>query len=205
MTKYAKVGPPFNFLGHLSLEQKTAFYSWLEARKDNFTGIKEFHQIRAQQLRKTAGLLESFYASESLKPSFEKASWQPGDSGYFPYAQRDDQQPAVAVQRIKERYKEQLQHHDEAVFQMNWLRNHIERQEDQAQFAYEAVAAVTTLKSQLDGMFDSGDYDAVLVKDTAKFRVHQLDEPTKWEKDKAAYGSASIKMPDEPSMNQVEL
>ena len=201
MSKYARVGSPFNFLGHMSLEQKNAFYSWLDSKKDNYTPIKEFHQIRSQQLRKTAGLLEDFYTSEKLKPSFDKAPWEPGPQGHFPYAQRDDQQPAVIVQRIKERVKDQLQHDDEAVFWMNWLRVHIEKQEDQAQIAFEATTDIAALRAELDALFDSGSYDAVLVKDTNSFRVHQLDDPTTWEKEQFSYGSTengkpSIKMLD---------
>jgi hypothetical protein len=201
MSKYARVGAPFNFLGHMSLDQKNAFYSWLDSKKANFAPIQEFHQIRSQQLRKTAGLLEDFYASEKLKPSFAKAPWEPGPQGYFPYTQRDDQQPAVLVQRIKERVKEQLQHDDEAVFWMNWLRTHIEKQEDMAQIASEASAEITALKKELDALFDGGTYDAVLVKDTKVYRVHQLDDPTETEMKRVAYDASdkngyTIKMPE---------
>ncbi len=197
MTSYAKIGSPFNFLGHMSLAQKEAFYTWINERKANFAAIQEFHQIRAQQLRKTAGLLENFYASKSLKPSFDKQPWQPGDQGYFPYVQKDDQLPAVTVQRIKERYKEQLQSDDESVFWMNWLRNHIERQEDLAQFANEGESVVGELQGELDTLFDNPSYDAVLVKDTTKFRVHQLDDPTTWEKQQFSHSDTiSLKMPD---------
>ena len=180
MGKYARVGSPFNFLGHFSVTQKSAFYAWLKARKGNFDAIKEFHQIRSQQLRKTAGLLETFYAKEGLKPTFEKAAWSP--TNHFTYPNRDDMQPAIAVASIKEYYKEQLQHDDEAVFWMNWLRVQIERQEDLAQAASEANEEVTALQVSIDGMFSQDAFDTVLVKDETKFRVSQFDDPTSWER-----------------------
>jgi len=180
MTSYAKIGSPFNFLGHFSAAQKTAFYAWLAARKGNFTSITEFHQIRSQQLRKTGGLLETIYASANLSPSFNKAPWSP--TNWFSYPNRDDVQPAVAVATIKDRYKEQMQHDDEAVFWMNWLHVQIERQEDLAQYASEANTTVAALQTQLDAMFNQSAYDAVLVKDTSKFRVSQFDDPTAGER-----------------------
>lgn len=175
---FARVGSPFNFLGHMNEAQKKSFYSWIKPRLTKFTAIKEFHQIRAQQLRKTAGLLEAFYAKEGLAPTFVKESWDP--TSHFTYATRDDTQPALAMQKIKEPLKEQLQHDDEAVFWMNWLRVQIERQEDLAQYAYEAPASIAKAQSDLDAMFTQPVYDAVLVTEAnkGKFRVHQMDEPT---------------------------
>jgi hypothetical protein len=180
MGKYARVGSPFNFLGHFSVTQKSAFYAWIKARKGNFDAIKEFHQIRSQQLRKTAGLLEAFYAKENLKPTFEKAAWSP--TNHFTYPNRDDMEPALAMATIKERYKEQLQHDDEAVFWMNWLHCQIERQEDLAQHAFEANDDITALQTDIDAMFNRASFDTVLVTNETRYRVSQFDDPTSWER-----------------------
>jgi len=175
---FARTKSPFNFMGHMSEAQKLGFYSWLKARKDNFTAIKEFHQIRAQQLRKTAGLLEAFYKPESLEPTFVKEPWSP--SHHFTYSCNDDIDPAKVVNYIKTRYKEQLQYDDEATFHMNWLRVQIERQEDLAQVASEAPMMIPKFQEQLDTMFNQPRYDSVLVlnSNADKFRTNQMDEPT---------------------------
>lgn len=201
--KYARVGPPFNFLGHFTESQRQEFEKWVNKRTDNFDKIKVHYQIRAQQLRKTAGLLEQFYQSkndEQLAPTFEKEAWQPGSDGHFVYSYRDDHVPAVMMSRLKRPFKEQLQRHDEAVFHMNLLRNQIERLEDLAQQQEDAKTKVPDLLTQVQNLFNRPEYQAVLVKDQSdlykgepRYRVHQLDEPTAWEKEQRKHGGDQLK------------
>lgn len=195
--KYAKTGPPFHFLGHFSESQKEAFKKWIDARAQNFPAIQEHNQIRAQQLRKLAGILEKHYQDgEQLGPSFQKEAWQPGPEGHTHYAFRDDHQPMVVMSQIKDKFQDQLQRQDEAVFHMNQVRVLIERHEDTAQVAKEAPTEVQQLWAQIETLFTQPQYQAVLVKDKTdtygkdaagnpapRFRVHQLDEPTPWERD----------------------
>lgn len=192
--KYAQPGPPFNFLGSFSVTQREAFKKWVEARKGNFPAIQEFHQIRAQQLRKTAGLLETFYSAlndEKLAPSFRKEAWKPGPHGHFAPRTEDDHLPMVTMSKIKARFREQLQRDDEAVFMMNQVRNLIEKEEDAAQYAYEIMGDgednLKALLAKIDGYFGQVEYESILVDDTRLyhgqpyFRVHPFDEPTQWE------------------------
>lgn len=207
MPKYSKVGPPFDFLGHLSESQKEEFYKWLNKRKDNFKEIEKWWRIRAHQLRKTAGVLEKWYKEkndESLKTRWEKAVWEPGKHGHLLYVNRDDRLPSICVSEIKEPYKEQLQRDDEGMFQMGHLRTMIEKAEDQAQRAKEAPATVSELMAKLDRYFSQPEYQAVLVKDKSdlyegqpRFRVSQMDEPTIWEKEKASAESKHIQFKEQ--------
>ena len=192
--KYAYAGPPFNFLGHMSESQYNKFQPWVNARVSKFPSIQQFYQIRAAQLRKTSGALEQFYKTlndEVLTPTFVKTPWQPGMAGWFSYSYRNDQLPMVAMSNIKTYMKEQLLRQDEAVFQMNHIRNVIEKTEDKAQYANEATAGIQTLFTQITSYFNKPEYQAVLVKDLsdqyppgsgqARYRVNQLDAPTQWE------------------------
>ena len=114
------------------------------------------YQIRAQQMRKTAGALEQYYQTvndDQLAPSFAKAAWQPPTTGYFQYAHRDDHLPAVTVGQIKTYLKERLQRQDEAVFHMNHARNIIEKIEDRAQYQADAKTQVPKLISQINDYF----------------------------------------------------
>ncbi len=193
---YAYPGPPFNFLGTLSETQRDAFKTWVNARQNLFPAVQSFYQIRANNLRKTAGVLEKYYSlvtastsnPELLAPTFQKIEWQPGSDGYFVPAPRNDHIPMVTVSAIKKYYKQQLQRQDESVFHMNHLRNLIEKTEDLAQYANDAVSQVPPLQNQLDGLFAQAQYQAVLVKDQTdqyagqpRFRVNPLDAPTTWE------------------------
>jgi|SRR5271154_468376 len=198
---YGYTGPPFNFLGHQSLTQFQAFTTWVRAREKNFTPIQQHFQIRAEQLRKTSGVLEKFYNTlndESLAPTFNKKPWKPGPQGNFNYPYRDDQLPMVAMSHIKDYSKEQFQRQDESVFAMNYLRNIIEKTEDKAEKAFLAMNptqfsndTVENLITRINGYFSLPEYEAVLVNDQTdvypdqtsqpRFRVHQLDIPTQWE------------------------
>src|SRR5208337_2573115 len=112
------------------------------------------YQIRAQQLRKTAGALEQFYATvndEKLAATFAKAAWQPPTSGYTQYVNRDDQLPMVAMGQIKVFLKERLQRQDEAVFHMNHIRNIIEKTEDKAEYAADGASTVADLIAKING------------------------------------------------------
>lgn len=192
--KYARVGPPFNFLGHHTESQKNAFKDWVNTRAPKLAQVQVSNQIRAQQLRKTAGVLEKFYQTHSdevLAPTFEKPVWKPGADGHFVYAAQNDHVPMVVMTRIKAKLQPQLERHDEAVFEMNRIRNLIERYEDHAQKAKDAPSELTDLFSQLETLFSQPQYEAVLVKDvdqsnwyegSPRYRVHALDEPTPWEK-----------------------
>ena len=198
---YGYTGPPFNFLGHLSLTQFNAFTTWVDARAGNFPDIQQHYQIRAAQLRKTAGVLEKFYSTlndELLAPTFNKKPWKPGPQGQFDYPYRDDQLPMVAMSQIKDYMKEQFQRQDDSVFQMNHLRNIIEKTEDKAEKAFQAMNptqftndTVGSLITRINGYFSLPEYEAVLVNDQTnvyplkstqpRFRVNQLDAPTQWE------------------------
>jgi hypothetical protein len=206
--KYALPGPPFNFLGNFSETQRDNLKAWVNARKSKFAAIQLHHQIRAQQLRKTAGVLEQFYANtndQKLTPTFQKEAWQPGPYGHFNYAYRDDHIPMVTVAKLKTAMQAQFQRDDEGVFYMNLVRTIIEKHEDAAQYANDAVSStavnnVTQLLSDIDGLFAKNEYQAVLVKDQTdqygsgaaagpRFRVHQFDFPTQWELERMNHSS----------------
>ena len=98
--QYAYPGPPFNFLGTFTVSQREALNTWVNGRLGNFTGIELFYRIRAEQFRKTAGLLEAYYLTEdpdALKPTFQKPAWQPGAQGHWVPAPRNDHIPMVYV------------------------------------------------------------------------------------------------------------
>jgi len=218
---YGYTGPPFNFLGHFCKTQFDAFTSWVNARTSRFPAIQQHYQIRAAQLRKTAGALERYYATlndEVLKPTFKKEPWKPGPQGHFNYPYRDDQLPMVAMGQIKDYMKDQFQRQDEAVFQMNHLRNVIEKTEDKAEKSFLAANStqwsnetVPSLITRLNGYFGVPAYEAVLVndqknvypKETTKprFRVHQLDIPTQYEIEQATSAPAGTG----PSVNTKEI
>lgn len=198
--KYGFTGPPFNFLGHFCNTQYQTFKSWVNTRQGQFPAIQQFHQIRAAQLRKTAGVLEQFYAKandEALKPTFEKSPWKPGPDGWFGYVNRNDQLPMVAVAGVKDHLREWLQRQDESVFAMNQVRHLIEKTEDKAQAASEAPTDISVLFRKIESYFEQPEYAAVLVKDTTdvyppgssqpRYRVHQLDAPTQWEKEQSSH------------------
>lgn len=196
--KYGYAGPPFNFLGHFCTTQWNAFQSFVGTSKANLPAIQLHYQIRAAQQRKTAGVLEKFYSSASpvLAPTFTKIVWKPGPNGWFSYVQRDDHLPMVAISQIKDILQSQFQWQDEGVFQMNQLRNLIEKNEDRAQKANEGTGNIATLITAINGYFNKPEYQAALVKDQTdvyptgttqpRFRVHQLDVPTQWEQEKHA-------------------
>lgn len=208
---YGYTGPPFNFLGHFCTTQWNAFTTWVNAHTGNFPAIQQFYQIRAAQLRRTAGALEQFYAKnndEVLTPTFKKEPWKPGPKGHFNYNFRDDHLPMAAMYQIKDYMKEQFQRQDEGVFAMNHLRNLIEKTEDKAEKAKQALTptqfsneTIATLLTRINGYFGLPEYEAVLVKDQAdfyptgttqpRFRVHQLDVPTAWEVAQATLSQAS--------------
>jgi hypothetical protein len=190
---YANVGPPFNFLGNFTESQKTAFFTWINAQTTNLPQIQTHHQIRAQQLRKSAGMLETYYSTQNtevLTTNFQKAAWQPGPNGHQTYAVRDDQQPMVIVGQIKKYLKETLHRQDEAIFHMNHVRRMIEKSEDNAQYASDAPTHIPTLLNSINQLFTEPQYQAALVRDTTdtyqgqpRFRVNHLDPPTPWEVD----------------------
>src|SRR5271157_3117791 len=179
--RYAYSGPPFNWLGHVAESQWNAFQSWYNngvpnegvtyttaSDPDSWTATQRHYQIRAQQLRKTAGALEQFYATtndEKLAPTFSKDAWQPPASGYSQYVHRNDQLPMVAMGQIKVYLKERLQRQDDAVFFMNHIRNIIEKMEDKAEYAADAPSSVADSIAKINGYFTLPAYSAVLVKD----------------------------------------
>jgi hypothetical protein len=200
-SEYVRVGAPFDFLGHFTESQKEAFKTWVEGRKGNFPAIRDHHRMRAQQLRKTAGMLEAFYAKEhieALSPSFKKEAWQPGPDGHWPYAYGNDHFPAMTMREIKDQFRYQMELQNEAVFHMNHLRNQIEVQEDKAQYAHEAAGVVDSMMQRIDALFTQPEYQAVLVRDVSdpykgepRFRVNQMDKPTAWEIDQSRLLSSS--------------
>ena len=187
---YAQTGPPFNFLGNMSETQRNAFTAWISSQSQTLPAVQTFHQIRAQQLRKTGGLLEQFYAAAAvpLAPSFIKATWKPAMKGHFAYGYRNDHLPAMAVSNVKDYFRAKLVHMDDAVFHMNHLRTQVERHEDLAQYANDGVQKVPLLMDRLQTMFGQPEYQGCLVKDItdqycgqARFRTNQFDTPTPWE------------------------
>lgn len=201
---YGYTGPPFNFLGHFCTTQFNAFSAWVNKRTGNFPAIQQFYQIRAAQLRKTAGVLNQFYTTlndEVLNPTFTKGSWKAAPGGQFGYVFRDDQLPMVAMSKIKGYMRPQFQRQDESVFTMNQIRNLIEKTEDKAQYAWQAVndstQSISTLLTNINGYFGKTEYEAVLVSDQTdvyptgttqpRYRVHQLDVPTQYEIEQTAH------------------
>jgi hypothetical protein len=220
--QYAYSGPPFNFLGTFTASQKQALETWVKGRLDNFAGIEVFYRIRAQQLRKTAGLLETYYLNDdpdALKPTFQKPAWQPGPQGHWVPGPRIDHIPMVYVSQIKGYMQPQFEHDDDAVFFMNHLRTIIERNEDEAQFAVDALSTANPFSipvsiAKIESLFTQPEYQAVLVDDVntanmyrgAKkdkppqpyFRVNPLDPPTVWELEqhsKSTDGNIQLKFP----------
>jgi hypothetical protein len=110
--------------------------------------------------------------------------------------------------------KEQLQRQDESVFAMNHIRNIIEKTEDKAEKAYQAMnatqfsnnAIVESIITRIKGYFGLPEYAAVLVNDQTdvypaktanglpgtqpRYRVNQLDIPTQWEVEQATNAPA---------------
>jgi len=208
--KYAYPGPPFNWLGTFTLSQKNAFKNWVVDRLDNFPAIELYYRIRAQQLRKTAGLLEKYYsgATPPLAPTFEKTAWQPGPQGHWVPGPGNDHEPMVYISDIKAYMQPQFEYDDEAVFMMNHLRTLVERLEDEAEYASEGAAKVAADLVAIENLIGQPQYQAVLVDDVNSsnmykgqpyFRVNALDPPTIYELEqhsKSTDGTIAIKFPD---------
>jgi hypothetical protein len=214
--QYAYAHPPFHFLGHFSASQWNAFQAWVSARQNNLTPISQFHQIRAQQLRKTAGVLEKYYSTvndQPLAPTFSKTLWKPGQYGHFAYPYDNDQLPMVLMSKIKTQFKDMLQRDEEAVFHMNQIRCLIEKSEDRAQYAHDFIQPATStasgipdtlqpLLTKINSYFSKPEYVAVLVDDINSlykgqpyFRVNQADTPTIWELEQMNHSDPSLGLP----------
>ena len=187
--EYAYAHPPFNWLGNFSLSQWQALKAWISVRQGDIPAISMFHRIRAEQLRKTAGLLERYYQSvypnepsaygQKLSPTFQKAVWQPGPDGHFNYASGDDHLPMIMVSRIKRGMKGMLQRDEDAVYGMNQVRCLIEKHEDWAQYAHDftlqratgpgsSPRTLSELLAKIDSSFANAaqlNLDTVLVDD----------------------------------------
>lgn len=185
---YAKVGPPFNFLGHQNKSQYASFKNWVNQETSGQKDASTFYRMRAQQLRKSAGMLEACYQG-SLSPSFQKEVWKPGPDGHFGSPVQDDHRPMVAMSEVKGYLRKKLQVQDEAVFFMNRVRTIIERTEDAAQYALESVEKLPELLTAIDSMYNEPRYSKSLIKDQEEqyegeplYRANTLDPPTAWEK-----------------------
>ena len=192
MPTLSNPGPPFHFQGTLTETQKGSLEKWIDGRKKNFEPITTFHQVRAHQLRKSAGLLEEFYKAKGIAPSFSKEPWQPDVKGHFLPTVRDDYGPSVAVAAIKDRMQDQMAVDDDAQFRMNYIRTHIELHEDMAQEASEGSSHVDQHLADLNSCFGDPNYRGACVKDLTdtyeggpRFRAHPLDPPTAWERQTA--------------------
>ena len=202
--RYAYDHPPFHFLGHFTKSQWNSFQSWVSKRQGNFSKISQFHQIRAQQLRKTAGVLEQFYLTvndQQLSPTFTKDLWQAGSNGHFAYPYDNDHMPMVMMSKVKARFKGMLQRDEDGVFFMNQVRCLIEKHEYSAQESHDFTQTTTSstattatpealqpLLAKINSYFSKPEYAAVLVDDVNNlyqgqpyFRVHQADQPTPYE------------------------
>jgi hypothetical protein len=207
----------------MSVTQKNTFYAWITRNNKNQVPAMTWYQIRANQLRKSAGLLERYYATEypdsstpqPMTPSFIKDEWQPGPTGHVLYINGDDVIPSINVSHLKDYFKHMLQRDDEGMFWMNWLRNHIERHEDMANMHYDAAIAVPKLQGDLNTMFSSPEFENVLVDDTKTSvvgvngvslpgpfnRTSQLNPQTAWETslDSHLDSGLGISTPPQPS------
>ena len=218
--KYGYPGPPFNWLGNFSKTQWTTFKTWAGQRSADIPNVSTFHRIRAQQLRKTAGVLEQYYSSvypqeagsygETLAPTFQKEPWKPGQFGHFVYSSPDDQLPGVMVGRVKTQMKDMLQRHEDAVYAMNQIRCLIEKHEDWAQYQNDFVQDPTgvtvdpetmqELLARVDSYFAKPEYANALVDDTnlykgqPYFRVNFADPPTQWELEQANHSTPSTEI-----------
>jgi hypothetical protein len=186
-------------------------------RQNNFAPISQFYQIRAQQLRKTAGVLEQYYNTlndQHLAPTFSKTLWKPGQYGHFAYPYDNDHLPMVMMSKVKTRFKDMLQRDEEAVFHMNQVRCLIEKNEDMAQHAHDFIQPANStsnndspetlqpLLAKINSYFSKPEYVAVLVDDINSlykgqpyFRVHQADTPTTWELEQMMHTDPSLGMP----------
>ena len=144
-------GSPFDALGNLSKSQLLVLTQWVSLRQGDVGDISTFHRIRAQQLRKTAGILEKYYSSvypgeagsynEALAPTFRKEKWQPDPiQGYASPAPVDDQLPMNTMSQIKNGMREMFQRREDAIYYLNQVRCLIEKHEDWAQYAYDFVS-----------------------------------------------------------------
>ena len=222
---YGYTGPPFNFLGHFCTSQWNAFTTWVNQHTGNLPAVQQFYQIRAAQLRKTAGVLNQFYQNvndDKLSPTFNKAAWRPAPQGHFGYVFRNDHLPMIAVSQIKDYMRPQFQRQDESVFTMNQIRNLIEKTEDKAQYAMQATTqsqnweSISDLITKVNGYFGQPEYEFVLVRDIAgngyaadvyptgttqpRGRVHQLDAPTQYEREVTSHAqpgqNTDLKVPN---------
>jgi len=194
--KYAYPGPPFHWLGNFSLTQWNALKQWANSRQGDVAAVSTFHRIRAQQLRKTAGVLEQYYSSvypgetgtygETLAPTFNKEAWKPGENGHFNFPSGDDQLPMVLVGKVKTRMREMFQRHEDASYYMNQVRCIIEKHEDLAQYTNDFVqtstpagtpksvpsdpTALQDILTKIDSYFSKPEYQSVLVDDTKLYK-----------------------------------
>ena len=197
--QYAYPGPPFHFMGTFTLSQWNALKTWVNSRSGDVAEVSTFHRIRAEQLRKTAGVMEQYYSTiypkesgtynnETLAPTFQKAPWKPGQYGAFSYTSGDDQLPMYQMSKVKTRLREMFQRHEDAIYYMNQIRCLIERHEDLAQYAYDFVQQPSTVQStatptdpqtlqdiitRIDSYFSKPEYQDVLVDDVNAGNMYQ--------------------------------
>ena len=221
--KYTRAEPPFNFLGNFALSQWQAMQAWIGKRQDDMESISMFHRIRAEQLRKTAGILEKYYSTvypkepvayaQKLTPTFQKPAWKPGPYGHFNFSYGDDQIPMVMVGRIKTKMTDMLQRDEDAVYYMNQVRCLIEKHEDLAQYTHDFVKpppgvdatnpqTLQVLLAKINSYFSKPEYQTVLVDDVNQGnmykgqpygRPNQAETPVQWELEQANHSS-----PDTP-------
>ncbi len=216
---YAYAGPPFHWLGNFSMSQWKAFKTWANQRVGDVKDISTLHRIKAEQLRKTAGVLEQYYSSvypqeqgsygEKLAPTFQKTVWKPNEHGHFDYLPGDDQLPMVMVGKAKGQMKDMLQRHEDAVYFMNQVRCLIEKHEDWAQYASDFAqgssgvpgnpVTLADILAKVDGYFTRPEYQHVLVDDISNlykgqpyYRVHPADPPTQWELEQSNHSPSSF-------------
>jgi hypothetical protein len=185
--KYSYAGPPFHWLGNFALSQWQSFQKWVNNRTGDVAAISTFHRIRAEQLRKTAGVLEQYYSTvypedpashdQSLAPTFKKPIWQPGQYGHFNYSVANDHLPMVMVSRIKKGVQPALERESDAVYYMNQVRCLIEKNEDAAQFSNDFLQdppadssgsnprTLTELLTKINTYFNKPEYQTTLIDD----------------------------------------
>lgn len=181
--------------------QKDSLVSWDDSNRPKFLPVQEFHQARAAQLRRVAGLLAAVHSARGISAgAFQKEPWQAPDTGYFPPNSKNDRGPAASMTAITDRYQEQLEVYDAAHFRLNFVRVQVEAHEDLAQEAADADSFLTVKFADLERQFQDPNYAGVLVRtsDTwapegsglapePRHRVHPLDPPTLWERYNAGH------------------
>lgn len=182
-----KLGLPFNFQGHLTSSQKKELVKWLNEQLTTTDKVRDWHSVRAAQLRRSSALLVDAHAESNLPTAyFQKEVEKVIDS--IVLLPQEDARPANDVANAKQPFLTVIQAFSEAMFQQRRLKALVELHEDLAQEQEEAKDTVSRSISDLEACFGLAHYQANLVDDESNlyegepyFRVHPLQKPTPFE------------------------